>query len=93
MIALVFLLVAQAPGDVDAERAAFSRIERLQAAGAPEPDPPPGLRAEPGTERHASALKAYGDALRDWSEAEARRRDRLIRLADEFLTGVRREVY
>jgi len=82
VIALVFLLVAQT---AEAEQSAFERIEQLHAAAAPEPEPPPGLRAPPGTDRHKKALERYAADLKAWEQRERKRSAELEKLARSFL--------
>jgi len=89
MTALLLLLLL-APD----EEASYTDIARLFAAEAPAPDPPPGLRAPPGSPRHERARVQYAEAIADWHAKEEARRSKLIeactRHLGQFPEGKRR---
>lgn len=83
MIAAALLVLLLAPGS--AEEASFREIRKLFEAAAPEPEPPPGLRAPPETERHRRAAGIYARALETWETAERKRRANLVELCSKHL--------
>jgi tetratricopeptide (TPR) repeat protein len=76
---LLVLLCAEAE-----EERAYRAVLDLFAPQA-EPEPPPGLRAPGETERHRKAAETYEEQIRLWTEAETRRRERLLAAADAYL--------
>ena len=81
---IVAALLLLAP---DAEQESYGAIAALFAAEAPAPEPPAGLRAPPGSERHERARAAYAEALREWKEKEDARRHELIASCDRHLAA------
>ena len=69
----------------DAEETSYEEIAALFAAEAPAPEPPAGLRAPPGSDRHERARRKYADALTEWKGKEAARRQRLLAACDRHL--------
>ncbi len=81
MTALCLLLLL-AP---DSEEASYQDIARVFAAEAPAPEPPAGLRAQIGTERHDRARAQYADAIADWHAKEEARRRRIVEACNRHL--------
>jgi tetratricopeptide (TPR) repeat protein len=77
------LLLFFAPG---AEEDSYKDIERAFAAGAPAPEPPAGLRAPAGSERHERARSSYNKAIADWHAKEHERRRLVVEACSRHLT-------
>jgi hypothetical protein len=93
IVALLAAACLAAPGEGTRGDQAHARIMELFQAVAREPEPPPGLRAPPMTERHRRAREQYRASIGEWRRAERERRTRLILLCTRFLeaeTGSRR---
>jgi hypothetical protein len=69
----------------DAEDASYKEIARLFAAETPEPEPPAGLRAPEGGDRHDRARARYEELLREWQAKEEARRRQLVEACDRHL--------
>lgn len=76
------LLLLLAP---DAEETSYQDIARVFAAETPSPEPPAGLRARPGTERHERARTQYAAAIAEWHGKEQARRLRIVEASTRHL--------
>jgi len=80
LASLLLLLAAD-----EAEEASYQALVALFQHEAPEPEPPPGLRAPPDSDRYRRAAEQYEADLARWREEEARRRAELVELAGRHL--------
>ncbi len=78
----ICLLLLLAP---DAEEISYGDIARLFASAAPSPEPPAGLRAQPGTERHERARAQYAAAIAEWHAKEEARRSQIVEACTRHL--------
>lgn len=83
MTALCLLLLL-AP---DAEEASYEDIARVFAAETPSPEPPAGLRAPIGTERHERARTEYAGQIAAWHVKEQERRRRIVAACSRHLVA------
>ncbi len=79
------LLLLLAVPDRDLEEAALVPIRALAAAPHAEPEPPPGLRADPGTPRFERAKATYAELLARWEADEAERHRKITELCATWL--------
>lgn len=77
----LLLLLLLAPD----EEASYEDIARLFAAESPSPEPPAGLRAPPGSDRHQRARKEYTAAIADWHAKEETRRRTIVEACTRHL--------
>lgn len=83
MTRCLFLLLLLAPD----EEAAYQDIARVFAAEAPSPEPPAGLRAQAGTERHERARAEYTESIAEWHAKEGTRRRRIVEACTRHITA------
>lgn len=81
MTALCLLLLL-AP---DAEGVSYEDIARVFSTETPSPEPPAGLRAQPGTERHERARVQYAEEIATWHAKEETRRRQIIEACNRHL--------
>jgi tetratricopeptide (TPR) repeat protein len=76
------LLLLLAP---DAEEASYEDIARVFATETPSPEPPAGLRAQIGSERHERARAQYAEEIATWHAKEQARRRRIVEACSRHL--------
>jgi len=69
----------------ETEEDSYKAIAELFTAEAPAPEPPAGLRAPPGSERHERARLKYTEALKEWKDKEDARRRELLESCERHL--------
>jgi len=69
------------------EEASYQDIARAFAAETPSPEPPAGLRATAGTERHERARLEYAESITEWHSKERARRLRVIEACTRHVRG------
>jgi hypothetical protein len=67
------------------EEASYQDIARAFAAETPSPEPPAGLRAQSGTERHERARMEYAESIAEWHAKEAARRRGVVEACTRHL--------
>ncbi len=86
MAAALCCVVARAePEQPESEEASYQRCWKSFRAAKPEPDPLPGLRAPPDSDRHRRAAQRYRALLATWEKSEAERRAALEQSLTEHL--------
>lgn len=71
----------------EAEEASYQDIARAFVAGTSAPEPPAGLRAPAGSERHERARTQYGKDIADWHAKEGERRRKVVEACTRHLTA------
>jgi tetratricopeptide (TPR) repeat protein len=71
----------------ESEEDSYKDLARAFAAGAPAPEPPAGLRAPAGSDRHERARGQYNRAIADWHAKEGERRRLVIEACTRHLAS------